>query len=550
MEPVLATLIPKRFRRYRQISRILLRHGFGFLLEQATPCWIPRRRRAAVAPPPAQHLRLALEELGPTFIKLGQVLSTRPDLVPPPFVTELARLQDRVPPFPSQRARHQIEEELGTPLEESFATFEEAPLAAASLSQVHAATLHSGEEVVVKVQRPGIEETVATDLEILRQLAQLAEERLPVAELYDLRGIVEEFAHTLRGEMDFRREGHHAERFRRNFAGKRYLHIPRVYWELTTHRVLTLERIRGLKIDDIAALDAAGLDRHQVALHATEIVMQEVFQDGFFHADTHPGNFFVLPGNVIAAVDFGMVGRLSRSLREQLVGLLTVAVRLDADGLAEHLLRMSLVGQGVDRDGLRRDLERLMQMYAGRPLKEIRAGEIIEEAMPIAFRRRLRLPAELWLLGKMLGMLEGVGTQLDPDFNPFLVARPYASRLLQEAVSPAALAQRAAAALEDWGELLLDLPTAAPTLVSRLHRGDFSLGVELRRTEAPLAVLDTLSLRLALGILVAVGVVVAALFLRLLLVPGTWWSWLIVGIGAAILLTLLVALFWTLRRIE
>jgi len=552
MDTFLSSLLPRRFRRYRQIVRILLRHGFGFLLEEAGLRWVrlPRRKQAALAPPPAHHLRLALEELGPTFIKLGQVLSTRPDLIPPPFVGELTRLQDRVPPFSTEQARLQVERELGAPVEHLFATFEEEPLAAASLSQVHAAALPSGEEVVVKVQRPDIEETVATDLDILRQLARLAEERLPAAELYDLSGIVEEFAHTLRGEMDFRREGHHAERFRRNFAGKPYLYVPRVHWEFTSHRVLTLERIRGLKIDDIAALESAGLDRHQVALHATEFVMQEVFLDGFFHADPHPGNFFVLPGNVIAAVDFGMVGRLSRSLREQLVRLLGVAVRLDSEGMVEQLLRLSIVEQGVDREGLRRDLERLMQMYVGRPLKEVRAGEIIEEAMPIAFRRRLRLPAELWLLGKMLGMLEGVGTQLDPDFDPVDAARPYANRILQEMLAPSTVVRRAAASLGDWEELLLELPVAGPALVSRLRRGDFSLGVELRRTEGPLGALDTLSLRLALGILIAVGVVVAALFLRLLLVPGTWWSWLLIGIGALILLALLAGLFWTLRRIE
>jgi ubiquinone biosynthesis protein len=542
-------LLPRRWQRYREISRVFLRHGFGFLLESAglrRLRWPPRR--AVPSPPPAHHLRLALEELGPTFIKLGQVLSTRPDLIPPPFVAELARLQDRVPPFPAAEARHIIEEELGAPVEELFADFQEEPLAAASLSQVHGARLRTGEEVVLKVQRPGIEAQVATDLEILRRIARLAEERLPQAELYDLPGIVEEFGHTLHAEMDFRREANNAERFRHNFTGKPYLYIPRVYWEFTTHRVLTLERVYGLKIDDIPGLEAAGIDRHRVALHATDVVMQEIFQDGFFHADPHPGNFFVLPGDIIAAVDFGMVGYLSRSLREQLVSLLAAAVQMDTTALVQQLLRMSLVETGVDREGLRRDLERLLQAYAGRPLKELRAAAVLEEAMPIAFRRRLRLPAELWLLGKMLAMLEGVGTRLDPDFDPFAVARPYALRLLRESTSLSALTERFRSALLDWGELLLDFPLHTPTLFTRLQRGDWTVGVELRRTEGPLAVLDTLSLRLSLGILIAVGLVVAALFLRLLLVPGTWWSWLIVGAGGAALAGLLAAFVWTLRR--
>ncbi|MBN1485239.1 MAG: AarF/ABC1/UbiB kinase family protein [Chloroflexia bacterium] len=497
--------------------------------------------------PPASHLRRALEELGPTFIKLGQVLSTRPDLLPPPFVEELTRLQDQVPPFPFAQARRQIESELGGPLERWFAHLEQEPLAAASLSQVHAATLHSGEEVVLKVQRPGLDELVALDLDILRDLVKLVEERFPALEFYDLPAIVEEFAHTLQGELDFAREGHHAERFRHNFADEPYLHIPRVYWKLTTHRLLTLERIRGIKIDDVPALRAAGLDPHQVALHATRMLMQEVLEDGFFHGDPHPGNFFVLPGEVIVALDFGMVGRISRSLREQLVYLISAVLRLDAEALVKQLLRMSIVAHGVDREGLRQDLEGLLQRYAGRPLQEILAREIVQQAMDIAFRRRLRLPAELWLLGRVLAMLEGVGLQLDPDFDPFAVARPYAERFLRQTLSPAAMLERAEAGLGPWSRLLQDLPSLGPALLQQLQQGQLSLGLELRRSEALMATLDTFSIQLALALLVATMLVVTALLLRPLLPPGTWWTWLILGGGAGFLLLLLGLLLWTLR---
>jgi ubiquinone biosynthesis protein len=547
---LLSALTPKRFRRYRQISRTLVRYGFGFLLRWGQPraLGVLRRRERPAAPPPAHYLVLALEELGPTFVKLGQALSTRPDLIPPAFVAELTRLQDRVAPFPCEQARELVESELGGPLGELFALFDPIPLAAASLAQVHAATLLTGEEVVVKVQRPGIEETIATDLDILRDLARLGEEQVPELELYDIPSLVEEFAHTLRGELDFRREGHNADRFRRNFAGNPALFIPRVYWRLTTRRVLTLERIHGLKIDDLPALEAAGLDRHRIALHATEIVMQEVFRDGFFHADPHPGNLFIMPGEVVAALDFGMVGRLSRPLREQMVPLFNAAVRRDSEGLVDALLRLSIVGQGVDRDGLRRDLEWLLQKYAGRPLKEIRAREVLEEAMPIVFRRRLRLPNDLWLLSRMLGMLEGLGLTLDPEFNPFAVAQPYAQRFVAEMLSPAALARRAAESAGDWADLLLALPSAVPAIVDQVQRGETAVGVEFRQVKGPLAVLDLLSLRLALGMLFAVTVVVAALFLRPLLYPGAWWGWVLVGAGVVGLLALLVSFLWTLRR--
>ncbi len=538
-------MIPRRWQRYQEISRILLRHGFGSLLEMARPRRVPFLRPCLPAvPPPARRLCLALEELGPTFIKLGQILSTRPDLVPPAYIAELVRLQDRVAPFPFAEVRRQVEEELGAPLERLFATFEETPLAAASLSQVHAATLSTGEEVVVKVQRPGIEEVIALDLDILRRLARFLERELPRTELYDPCGIVEEFAHTLSSELDFVREGRNAERFRRNFADFPYLYVPRVYWERTTRRVLTLERVRGIKIDDIAGLEAAGLDRHRVALHATEVVMQEVFEDGFFHADPHPGNFFVMPGEVIAAMDFGMVGRLSRKLREDLVRLLAVAVRLDTEGLVKQLLRMSLVEQGVDRSGLRQDLEYLLQRYAGRPLREIRAREIMEEAMPIAFRRRLRLPNELWLLGKMLGMLEGVGLQLDPEFDPFAVARPYARRFLEEVLSPVALGRRAGRSLGHWSELLQEMPETLPRVLRRLREGDLSLRWEMRRVEEPLAVLDRLALRLSLGILVAGLLVASALLFRPLLGAGIWWGWFLVALGGAVLLGVGAILLW------
>jgi len=546
----LSAFSQRRFRRYRQISRILVHYGFGFLLQQARPRWLRLRHRPPVTPaaPPARYLVLALEELGPTFVKLGQTLSTRPDLVPPDFVAELARLQDQVAPFAFSQARALIESELAAPLAQLFASFEEVPLAAASLAQVHAATLATGEEVVVKVQRPGIHETIATDLDILRDIARLAEEQLPELELYDLPSLVEEFAHTLHGELDFRREGHNADRFRRNFADNPALYIPGVYWELTTHRVLTLERIRGIKIDDLVALGEAGLDRHRLALHATEIVMQEIFRDGFFHADPHPGNLFAMPGEVIAAMDLGMVGRLSRALREQMVPLFTAVVRQDTDVVVESLLRLSIVGREVEREGLRRDLERLLHKYAGRPLKDIRAHEVLEEAVPIAFRRRLRLPNDLWLLSRMLGMLEGLGLKLDPDFDPFTIARPYAQAFLQEQLSPAALAERTVAAAGDWANLLLDLPATLPAVVGQLQDGDLSIGMELRRAERLVATLDTLSIRLALGLLLAVLIVVAALFLRPLLTAGAWWGWALVGIGALGLLGVGLGLLWTLRR--
>jgi ubiquinone biosynthesis protein len=512
------TILPIRgvrhLRRFQQIAQILARHGFGELLDllgaaPVFPLARALRRRPSLGPP--QRLRMALEELGPTFVKLGQVLSTRPDLLPPAYIAELARLQDTVPPEPWEPVRAQLEAELGAPVEEVFATLDPEPIAAASLAQVHAATLPDGAEVVVKVQRPDIEATINVDLDILADVARLLQTRTPLGELYDLPGIVEEFAATLRAELDFYREGHNADRFRANFADEPYLYIPKVYWEYTTRRVLVLERIRGIKIDDIAALDAAGYDRYRIGLHAARMVIKEVLEDGFFHADPHPGNFFVMPGEVIGAMDFGMVGYLSRRTRTDLVRLYVAAIQLDEEAVVDQLVRMGVVGGAVDRMGLQHDIGRLLRKYAGLPLKAIRARDMVEEAMPIAFRHHLRLPSELWLLGKTLAMMEGVGLKLVPDFDMFAVSRPYVQRFMREMASPRAWMPSLIRGVGDWAQLLDMLPRTGMQLLTRAERGELEVSLRHQELGRALVYLDRLANRLALSILLAALIVGLAL---------------------------------------
>ena len=511
---ILAIRGVRHLRRFQQIAQILVRHGFGELVDLlgATPVFpLARalRRRPSLGPP--QRLRIALEELGPTFVKLGQVLSTRPDLLPPAYIAELARLQDTVPPSPWEPVRAQLEAELGAPVEEVFATLDPEPIAAASLAQVHAATLPDGSEVVVKVQRPDIEATINVDLDILADAARLLQTRTPLGELYDLPGIVEEFAATLRAELDFYREGHNADRFRANFADEPYLYIPKVYWEYTTRRVLVMERIRGIKIDDIAALDAAGYDRYRIGLHAARMVIKEVLEDGFFHADPHPGNFFVMPGEVIGAMDFGMVGYLSRRTRTDLVRLYVAAIQLDEEAVVDQLVRMGVVGGAVDRIGLQHDIGRLLRRYAGLPLKAIRARDVLEEAIPIAFRHHLRLPSELWLLGKTLAMMEGVGLKLAPDFDMFAVSRPYVQRFMREMASPRAWMPSLIRGMGDWAQLLDMLPRTGMQLLTRAERGELEVSLRHQELGRALVYLDRLANRLALSILLAALIVGLAL---------------------------------------
>ena len=501
--------------RYRVIAAVFLKHGFGFAFDHLGPEWRPRlralRQRSEEAPRLRQedlalHFRQALEELGPTFVKFGQILSTRPDLLPPAFISELSKLQDTVSPEPWDAIRAVLTQELGQAPEEVFASIDERPMAAASLAQVHAATLSGGEEVVVKVQRPGIEANIATDLEILAAMAAAAQST-ELGKIYDFVNIADDFAHTLRDELDYRREGRNADRFRANFAQENHLYVPRVYWDHTTRRMLVLERIRGIKLDDIGALDDAGYDRHRVALHSARIIIKEVLEDGFFHADPHPGNFVVMPGEVIGAMDFGMVGYLRDSDRTDLIRLYLVAVGMDTDGVVEQLIRMDAANISVDRKLLARDIDRILTKYIALPLKEIRAREVIEEVLPIAQRHRLRLPANLSLLGKTLGMLEGVGLRLDPDFDMMSVAEPFVRRLTWQLVMPRRewgremLRQGA-----EWGDLLTTLPRSGNRLMEQAERGEL-FQVRLRDIDAIMGRFDRLVTRLALSVLVAASII-------------------------------------------
>ena len=541
----------KHLRRYREIARILIRHGFGGVVEQLglLPLLsLPRRllHRGPVGPPlsPPEHVRLAIEELGPTFIKLGQILSTRPDLVPPAYIRELIKLQDTVPPAEWEAIRVQVETELGGTLEELFASFDPEPLAAASLAQVHVAILPSGEEVAVKVQRPGIEEIIAVDLEILFDLARLIQERTVLGELYDLPEIAEDFAYALRAEMDYRREGRNADRFRRNFADEPTLYIPKVTWEHTTGRVLVLERIRGIKIGDIEALDAAGVDRHQVAENAARIILKQVLEDGFFHADPHPGNFFVMEGAVIGAMDFGMVGRVSPALRSDLMRLYVVGIGMDSEEIVEQLIRMGAASHHVDRAGLKRELERLLDKYYGLPLQEIRALEVVEEIMPIAFRHHLRLPSDLWLLGKTLGMMEGMGLKLDPGFDIFAFSEPYVRRLAWQMASPRLWGRRLLRGVGDWQELFTTLPRRAPRILDRLEQGELEFVFSLKETGQAIGRLDRIANRLAITVLIAALTVSLALLMPLVAAGGRGFAfWLVVtGFAVAALLGFMLLL--------
>lgn len=494
--------------RYRQIAHVFWQYGFGYLLDQlglTALLSLPRRIVRQPAPDPIsgpERLRLALTALGPTFVKLGQTLSTRPDLLPPAWIEELNKLQDTVPPFPADVAIATIEAELNQSIDTLFRCFEREPLAAASLGQVHGAELPDGTPVVVKVQRPDIQQLVTIDLAILSELAALAQQNTSFGEQYDLVELAWEFGMTLRAELDYRREGRNADRFRANFAGNPHVCIPRVFWRHTSARVLTTERLFGIKISDIAGMDAAGMDRKRLARHSLELILQEIFVDGFFQGDPHPGNLFALPGEVIGAVDFGQAITLDRETTGNLLLLLVALLERDSDGALRVLQQLGMLTQRELSPALRRDMRRFVDHVVDRSLEELSAREMGEELLALLQRHRLRLPAPLALLLKSIIMMEGIGVQIDPHLDVFGIARPYAMRALAELNSPEAQMRRLIRELNELRGIVGALPGQTSVLLQRLNDGELRIqtrDLEARRTAAAISQAGT---RIALGLIV------------------------------------------------
>jgi ubiquinone biosynthesis protein len=495
-------------RREMQIAEVLVRYEMGYLLEVfGLESLVSAERRVlhrGPTRPRPESLRMALEELGPTFIKLGQILSTRADLLPPDFQGELAKLQDnttgRVPPDVLEET---ISSELHASTTEAFASFDPEPLANASIGQVHAATLHDGTEVVVKVRRPGAAEVIEQDLEILKNLAARASRRWKEAEHYDLKGLVTDFADLLRAELDYLQEAGNAQRFAANFAADPGVHIPTVYPELSTSRLITLERIRGAKITDLAGLDTAGVNRAALAEQLADTVARMVLVDGFYHGDPHPGNFFVEPGGRIGIVDFGRVGRIDDNLRSGLNRLLIALIHKDTDRLTSALLAIRVPTAPIDRGGLRQDLSGLLSRYGGHTVREVPIGAAITDVLDIVRRHNLIIPRDLALLSAVLVMDEGIAEQLDPEFRFDEVLTPYVERQLASSLSPAALGRRA----EQFGigiaELAGELPGQLHRLLEVIGDGQFEVHLRTDELQPQVRRIERLGNRVAISILAA-----------------------------------------------
>jgi ubiquinone biosynthesis protein len=538
-------------KRSREIAGVLMGHGWDCLRENfelATIGRVSRNTEGSALTRP-EHLRCALEELGTTFIKLGQILSSRADLLPPEYLVELSKLQDATPSVPFEAVRDALIAELGQPIEKAFLHFDPEPLAAASIGQAHAATLRDGTEVVVKVRRPGVVEQVHDDLKILKELADAASRHWEFADRYDLAGIVEEFSETLRAELDYVREAHNAERFAANFAGEDRIHIPRVYWETTTSRVLTLERIQGTKINDLAGLDSQGINRSDLAAFATDVVMKMVCENGFFHADPHPGNFFIEPGGTIGLIDFGMVGVLEERTQEHLADLLISINHQDADRLVDVFLDLGVTKKRVDRDLLRRDIQHLLTNYWGLPLNELRVSVLLNDVFGVMRRHHLHLPSNLALLLKTVITVEGLGVNLDPEFQLTSALEPYADRLVMRKYSPIRLARNLGRASLDLARLGMELPQQLRRIANAAENGTLQVGMRPEGFEPVINRVDSIANRIVLGVIAAAFINGLAVLLSVYHPPGLErWAWAAFAFGFGCALLLGIYLAWSILR--
>jgi ubiquinone biosynthesis protein len=519
IQPFSAVRTYRRLKRYRQVTFTLARYGFGDIADRIGFSSLLKRRlkgkaKPAVSPTP-QRIRTALVELGPTFVKFGQLLSTRPDILPERYIRELEKLQDEVPPFPFEEVRAIVGEELKSNLEDLFQDFEQTPFASGSIAQVHKARTPAGSIVAVKVQRPGIPRLIETDLHILADLARLIDRHVPELRWVQPGELVEQFGRTIRRELDFLAEAQSAERFRRNFTNDPTRFIPAVHWQFTSARVLTTDWVDGVKVTNVADLEARGFDRREVARNGARAILREVFEHRLFHADPHPGNFFVIENNAIATVDFGIVGRLDDETADQLGLLLTSILDRDADTVLQVFKNLNLLNEEVDASLLRFDIEELIGRYYGLPLQRLNVQSVIGSLLQMVHRHRIILPMNLALLGRMLAVASGVGQALDPEFSIVDEASPFVRSFLVARVDPRKSARKLLKALRQYRDLFRALPSHIEELAAKLKKGELLVSLHHEGLPRLILEIDRSSNRLAFAMIVAALIIGSSLIVHL-----------------------------------
>jgi len=509
----------KDIRRLVGIARTLTKYGFGGVVGRMRiipfvgsiqRVFSSKKGMDALTVP--QRIRLVLEDLGPTFVKLGQIASTRADLLPPSWIDEFKKLQDKVPPVPFEEIRKVVEASLGAPIENNFSSFSEEPVASASIAQVHLARLRSGEEVAVKVRRPGIARVIDSDMSVMHTMARLFERYVEGARRYRPVEVVDEFERVITKEQDLSIEGANMERFSKIFEGNANVQIPRVYWDYTTEDVLTMEAIHGTPIDEVEILREKGVDIKKVAKKGVELFFKQVFDYGIFHADLHPGNIFVRDDGVIIYLDFGIVGRLDRSLRKYLASILYYIIKKDYRGMARVHREMGLIGASVSLEEFEDTLAEITEPIFGKTLEHIDISGLLMKLLDTARRFDMKLQPNLLLLQKSMVIIEGVGRQLYPDVNMWDVARPLVYRwMIREKFSPKKIIERGGSVGEEILSSVLEVPVKANDLLSKTLDDGLKVGFVHHRLEGLVDGIEGAGKKVAAGIVVASLVMAGAL---------------------------------------
>jgi len=497
-----------------EIAQVAVRHGFGYFFHRNRltdlvpgnghgPGEVPSER--------GRHLRELLDELGPTFVKFGQLLSMRPDVLPPDIIAELRGLQDDVSPFPFEEAEAVIRDDLGQPLERLFREFDPVPIAAASIGQVHQAILPNGRRVAVKVQRPGAPRQIEADLNLMYQAARLAKERVRALDFIDARGLVDEFARSIRQELDYRLEARNAETFRKNFAGHPHVKVPRVYWSYTRPRVLTLEFIDGTQLADVQELGYSPEEHRRLAEVLTEAWMTMIFRHGFFHGDPHPANILVLAPDQIGLVDFGLAGRLTDEDVTKATRLFIDVANENVEALPKRLGDLGVRYPREREEEFVAELRDLFYRYYGATLEEIDPMQVVREVFGVIYRMNLRLPTRFVLLDRAIATLGSVGVELSPDFNVFEVARPYARSLMLGRYTPARIASRARRETWNLAQIASEVPYQIHDVLEQARDGQIEVGFVHKGLDEFMHRMDVVFNRLVMALVVAGGLIGSSL---------------------------------------
>lgn len=511
----------KHIKRYKEIARVFIKHGFGTLLDQLgilkyldIKKKIMNKEEKDIQQSIGQRLRLALEELGPTFIKLGQIVSIRPDILSEDIINELEKLHDNALPFSFEEAKACVEYELGEKLEDIFINFDEKPLAAASIGQVHLAKLRDGKQAVVKIQRPRIEIKIEEDMRILKDLAGFIDTHTKYGKLYNFTTMVKEFENILKNELDFRVEGENTETFKANLSKDRQIIIPSVYWDYTTRCILTLEYIDGISLSKAELLKKENIDRKGIARTISKSILEQILRDGIYHGDPHPGNIMVLPDNKVAFLDFGMIGKLKGERRKQFLKILLGVAFRNSKLIVEAITELNVMTKRSEIKKLQYEIDSLRDEYIELPLNEIKLTEIFNKIFDLAFKYNIKMPNEFTMLVKTLGTTEGVVERLDPELNILEVAEPIAKKLMFNIFSPKTIKKDIQEGILDYSSLLKDFPNFILNFFKKIEDEDYTLHFELESTNKILKRFDKITNKVSFSIaLLSLSIIIAGLII-------------------------------------